>query len=94
MIFCNQNPFTLTSLEYTFLLSLSALDNSILFRMESDTKFGLSTEVDLAFLNDGVISIQNLSDTIFFDALYINIFEISICKILCLINFNLVSASR
>ena len=48
-IFCNQNPFMLTTLDFTLLPSLSEVDNSLLFGMESDTSFNLSTKGGLTF---------------------------------------------
>lgn len=54
----NQNQFTLTSLEYTRPQTLSAVDNSILSRIEGTSRFGISTEGGLAFFIVEAISIN------------------------------------
>ena len=62
--------------------------------MENDTSFDLLTKGGLTFFDSEAVTFQNLAVKMVFDVLYINIFGINIYKILRLINFNLVSASR
>jgi len=52
----------LTTLDFTLLPSLSAVDNSLLSGMESGTSFNLSTEVGLTFFNGAVLTTRNLPD--------------------------------
>lgn len=60
----------LTTLEFTLLPSLSAVDNSILLGMESETSFNISTEVGLTFFNGAVVTTRNLPDTKIFKVIY------------------------
>jgi hypothetical protein len=50
--------------------------------MENDTSFALLTKGGLTFFDGEAVTPQNLPDTIVFDALYITILGINICKLL------------